>query len=111
MSSFLLHGFWGLNLGPQACVASTMPTELSTQLSEVIVSMIGQHQLRSNRNIKLHNYLFKNVWHPPTHTHRPPTHALLLVPRSESRKLYTLHKGSSAECSQPYKFLNIENVY
>lgn len=72
MSSFLLHGFWGLNLDPQVCVANTTPAELSTQLSEVIVSMVGQqHQLRSNRNIKLHNYVFKNVWLP---THTPSTY-------------------------------------
>lgn len=101
MSSFLLHGFWGLNLDPQACVANTTPAELSTQLSEVIVSMVGQqHRLRSNRNIKLHNYVFKNVWLP---THTPSTYTcFLMVPRSESRKLYTLHKGSIAEYSQPY---------
>lgn len=31
MFSFL-HGFWGLNLGPRACTASTFQVELSPQL-------------------------------------------------------------------------------
>lgn len=31
MVSFL-HGFWGLNLGPRACTASTFQVELSPQL-------------------------------------------------------------------------------
>lgn len=80
--SFLLRGFWGLNLGPQACVASTTVTEPSTQLSEVIASVVGQqYKLRSNRNIKLHYYLFKNVWHPPTHT--PSTYTCSFIDAEE----------------------------
>lgn len=56
MVSFL-HGFWGLNLGPRACTASTLQVELSPQRLTKFFWLFPKNMTTQDSHLKCRKWL------------------------------------------------------